>query len=174
LIVGRDRGVLWFKLRITLTGKYDEHLFAAVGKSSSQYAFCGAPIMKLQIQIDKQMYEVEVEIAEEDYFAQTPDNQPAPAAATIQSTVLRTPPKPGASLDSGVDESKLCRSPLAGIVVRVPVVPGQTLQVNDLMVMLEAMKMETAVTAPVGGKLKSVHVAPGDSVKANQVLAEFD
>ncbi len=130
--------------------------------------------MKLQIQIDGQMYDVEVEIAEEDYPSQTPDNHPAPAAATIQSTVLRTPPKPGTSVDSGVEESKLCRSPLAGIVVRVPVVPGQNLQVNDLMVMLEAMKMETAVTAPVGGKLKSVHVAPGDSVKANQVLAEFD
>jgi biotin carboxyl carrier protein len=174
LLVGRDKDVLWFKLRITLTGKYDEHLFAAVGKSSSWCAFCGGTIMKLQIQIDNQMYEVEVEVAEEDYPSQTPDNQPAPAAATIQSTVLRTPPKPGASLDSGIDESKLCRSPLAGIVVRVAVAPGQELQVNDLMVMLEAMKMETAVTAPVGGTLKSVHVAPGDSVKANQVLAEFD
>jgi biotin carboxyl carrier protein len=130
--------------------------------------------MKLQIQIDGQMYDVEVEVAEEDYPSHTPDNQPAPAAATIQSTVLRTPPKPGASPDSGVDESKLCRSPLAGMVVRVPVVPGQTLQADDLMVMLEAMKMETAVTAPIGGRLKSVPVAPGDSVKANQVLAEFE
>ena len=120
------------------------------------------------------MYEVEVEVAEEDYPPQTQDNRPLPATATIQSTVLRTPPKPGASLDSGVDEAKLCRSPLAGIVVRVPVVPGQELRVNDLMVMLEAMKMETAVTAPVAGKLKSVSVAPGDSVKANQVLVEFD
>jgi methylmalonyl-CoA carboxyltransferase small subunit len=54
------------------------------------------------------------------------------------------------------------------------VVAGQQLQVNDLMVMLEAMKMETAVTAPVAGKLKSVNVAPGDSVKVNQVLVEFD
>jgi biotin carboxyl carrier protein len=130
--------------------------------------------MKLQILIDQRMYEVEVEVAEEDYPPQTQDNRPLPSTATIQSTVLRTPPKPGASLDSGVDEAKLCRSPLAGIVVRVPVVPGQELRVNDLMVMLEAMKMETAVTAPVAGKLKSVSVAPGDSVKANQVLVEFD
>lgn len=129
--------------------------------------------MKLHIQIDNQAYEVEVEVAEEDYPL-TPDNHPAPATATIQSTVLRTPAKPGSSGDSGVDESKLCRSPLAGIVVRVPVVPGQKLQVNDLIVMLEAMKMETAVTAPVDGKLRAVHVAAGESVKANQVLVEFD
>ena len=130
--------------------------------------------MKLQISIDGKSYQVEVEVAEEDYPLQTQDNRPAPAAATIQSTVLRTPPKPGSSLNPDLNEGKLCRSPLAGIVVRVPVVAGQQLQVNDLMVMLEAMKMESAVNAPVAGKLKSVHVAPGDSVKAYQVLVEFE
>ena len=51
---------------------------------------------------------------------------------------------------------------------------GQQLQVNDLIVVLEAMKMETAITAPVEGKLKSINVAPGEAVKANQVLVEFD
>lgn len=130
--------------------------------------------MKLQISIDGKLYEAEVEVAEEDYSQQSHDNHPAPATATIQSTVLRTPPRPGSSLNPDLNEANLCRSPLAGIVVRVPVVAGQQLQVNDLMVMLEAMKMETAVTAPITGKLKSVNVTPGDSVKANQVLVEFD
>lgn len=130
--------------------------------------------MKLNIEIDGQMYEVEVEVAEDDYPPQMQDNRPTPASATIQSTVLRTPPKPGSSLDPDNHEAKLCRSPLAGIVVQVPVAPGQQLQLNDLMVVLEAMKMETAVTAPVEGKLKSVNVAPGESVKLNQVLVEFD
>ena len=130
--------------------------------------------MRLQILIDGTMYEAEVEIAEDDYPPQTQDNRPAPATATIQSTVLRTPPKPGSSLESDVDESKLCRSPVAGIVVRVNVRPGQQLQVNDLMVVLEAMKMETNVTAPIAGKLKSVNVSPRDSVKSNQILVEFE
>jgi methylmalonyl-CoA carboxyltransferase small subunit len=130
--------------------------------------------MKLQISIDGQEYEVEVEVAEDDYPKQTQDDRPTPTSATIQSTVLRTPSKPGSSLDADNHEDKLCRSPLAGIVVHVPVAPGQQLQVNDLMVVLEAMKMETAITAPTKGKLKSVNVAPGESVKANQVLVEFD
>ena len=128
--------------------------------------------MKLQIAIDGQSYEVEVEVAEEDYPLQMRDNHPTPAAATIQSVVLRTPAKPAS--DSNVDEEKLCRSPLAGTIAHVPVVPGQHLHVNDLMVVLEAMKMETAITAPVEGKLKSVHVAPGETVKGNQVLVEFE
>ena len=129
--------------------------------------------MKLQIFIDGQTYEVEVEVAEDDFPPQVQDNHPTPVPATIQSIVLRTPSKPGSSLDADNHEDRLCRSPLAGIVVHVPVIPGQQLQVNDLMVVLEAMKMETAITAPVEGKLKSVNVAPGESVKANQVLVEF-
>jgi len=130
--------------------------------------------MKLQISIDGQGYEVEVEVTEEDYPPQMQDNRPTPASATIQSTVLRTPPKPGASLDPDNHEAKVCRSPLAGIVVHVPVTPGQQLQVNDLMVVLEAMKMETAVTASMAGTVKAVNVAPRDSVKLNQALVEFD
>jgi biotin carboxyl carrier protein len=130
--------------------------------------------MKLQISIGGQAYDVEVEVDEEDSPRQMQDNRPAPASATIQSTVLRSPSKPGSSLDPNSHEEKLCRSPLAGIVVHVPVAPGQRLQVNDLMVVLEAMKMETAVTAPVEGTVKAVNVAPRDAVKLNQVLVEFD
>jgi len=39
---------------------------------------------------------------------------------------------------------------------------------------LEAMKMEANVTAPGTGTVKSVNVAPGDSVKAGQVIVEFE
>jgi methylmalonyl-CoA carboxyltransferase small subunit len=130
--------------------------------------------MKLEISVDGQRYEVEVEVTEEDDSGRAQDNRPAPATATIQSTVLRTPPKPGASSDPSVDESKLCRSPVAGIVVRVNVERDQHLEVNDLMVVLEAMKMETNVTAPIAGKLKSVNISPRDAVKMNQILVEFE
>ncbi len=83
--------------------------------------------MKLDISIDGQRYEVEVEVTEEDDSPRAQDNRPAPATATIQSTVLRTPPTPGVSSDPNVDEFKLCRSPVAGIVVRVNVEAGQAI-----------------------------------------------
>ena len=130
--------------------------------------------MKLQISVDGQAYEVEVEARRGRLSPANAGQSPHADSATIQSTVLRTPPKPGSSLDPDDHEAKLCRSPLAGIVVQVPVALGQQLQVNDLMVVLEAMKMETTITSPVEGKLKSVNVTPGESVKANQVLVEFD
>jgi methylmalonyl-CoA carboxyltransferase small subunit len=82
-------------------------------------------------------------------------------------------PKPSPA-DSNVDESKVCRSPVAGVVLRVTCQTGQQLQPNDLMMVLEAMKMETNVTAPVAGKVKSVNVQAEDAVKVNQVLVEFE
>lgn len=58
--------------------------------------------------------------------------------------------------------------------MHVAVAPGQQLQANDLMVVLEAMKMETTITTPMEGTVKAVNVAPRESVKLNQVLVEFD
>ena len=59
-----------------------------------------------------------------------------------------------------MDENKVCRSPIAGMVTRVNVQPGQQIQPNDLLLVLEAMKMETNVVSPVAGKVKTVKVGP--------------
>jgi len=61
-----------------------------------------------------------------------------------------------------------------GLVIKVNVQPGQTVAENELMMVLEAMKMETNVTAPHAGTVKAVHVKPGDSVKVEQLLIEFE
>jgi methylmalonyl-CoA carboxyltransferase small subunit len=52
--------------------------------------------------------------------------------------------------------------------------PGQQIQVGDGVLVLEAMKMETDITAPVAGKVSKVNVQVGDSVKGGQVLVEFE
>ena len=76
--------------------------------------------------------------------------------------------------EGNVNEAKVCRSPVAGVVIKVNSQAGQDLKPNDLMMVLEAMKMETNVTAPVAGKVKSIKVSAGDAVKMNQVLVEFE
>ena len=43
--------------------------------------------------------------------------------------------------------------------------PGQTIQVNDVLLVLEAMKMETVITAPIAGKVAKVNVNVGDAVQ---------
>jgi methylmalonyl-CoA carboxyltransferase small subunit len=129
--------------------------------------------LKLQIGIDGKSYEVEVEVTEDDaapkpHYIQAPASPAAASAAPVAVA-------PRAAAPEGVaDESKVCRSPIAGMVTRVNVEPGQQIQPNDLLLVLEAMKMETNVVSPVAGKVKAVKVAQSDGVQLNQVLVEFE
>jgi methylmalonyl-CoA carboxyltransferase small subunit len=83
---------------------------------------------------------------------------------------------PPAQPSSGppADEGKICRSPIAGIVVKVSAQVGQAIQANDVLIVLEAMKMETTITSPVAGKIAKVNVAVGDAVQGGQILIEFE
>jgi methylmalonyl-CoA carboxyltransferase small subunit len=133
--------------------------------------------LKLQIAIDGKKYEVEVEIAEDDiqprmYPAYVP---PQSSAAEGTPVVPVAGPKPiPAGGEAVADESKVCRSPIAGVVIRCNVQIGQQIQPNDLLLVVEAMKMETNVTAPVGGTVKSIKAKTGDGVQVGQVLVEFE
>jgi methylmalonyl-CoA carboxyltransferase 1.3S subunit len=119
--------------------------------------------VKLQVAIGGEVYEVEVEDTEDDFL-------PGAATADIQSMVL---PGPGCKAADGAD-GKICRSPIAGIVARVNVESGQEVEVDDVLLVLEAMKMETNISATTAGKLKCIRVAQGDAVKTSQVLLEFE
>jgi len=130
--------------------------------------------VKLQIAIDGKSYEVEVEVLQEDAPIR-PTYAPYPAVPqTIQSTPTRNAGPQPEPTNGNVNEAKVCRSPVAGVVIRVNIQLGQKLQANDLILVLEAMKMETNVTAPSAGTVKSINIHPQDPVKVNQVLVEFE
>ena len=61
-------------------------------------------------------------------------------------------------------------SPLSGTVVEVHVAEGQEVQQGEKLVTLEAMKMNTAVSASRNGKVESVKAQVGTSVQEGQVL----
>lgn len=124
--------------------------------------------MKVQVLIGGVPYLVEVEDSELGRSA----SSEIPAllgTANAKSSVLRTG---DSDLVTELDP-KICRSPVSGIVTRVLIGSGEEVQAHDLMLVLEAMKMETNVEAPLSGKVKSVNVAPGEAVKIGQVLLEF-
>lgn len=128
--------------------------------------------MKLKITIDQKQYEVDVEVAE-------PEQAGAPPRfhQTVESSAARAPLAPApapAAQPSSADEAKVCRSPVSGIVASVTAQPGQTLQVGDELLVLEAMKMETQVTASVAGRVAAIKVKAGDSVQSGQILVEFE
>jgi methylmalonyl-CoA carboxyltransferase small subunit len=68
----------------------------------------------------------------------------------------------------------VCRSPVSGIVASITAQVGQTLQVGDELLVLEAMKMETQVTASAAGRVATINVKAGDSVHSGQILVEFE
>jgi methylmalonyl-CoA carboxyltransferase small subunit len=126
----------------------------------------------LKLTVGGKVYEVEVEVYEPELSHPShvsPMGQPRiPAAASEAAPPVlptSTPQK---------DESKVCRSPFAGVVVRISAQVGQTIQINDVLLVLEAMKMETVITSPIAGKVTKVNVNVGDAVQAGQVLVEFE
>ena len=62
-------------------------------------------------------------------------------------------------------------APFAGLLLRVEAKPGTTVAKGATVVVLESMKMETALSAPVGGVVESVHYAAGDQVESGAVVA---
>jgi methylmalonyl-CoA carboxyltransferase small subunit len=128
--------------------------------------------MKLNIAIDGKTYEVEVEAVE--------PSSPSPLlrGVPVGSAAVRLPASPAqvaaAADNKPVDEAKVCRSPVSGIVIRVAAQKGQTLQTGDVLLVLEAMKMETNITAPAPGKIAAIPVKEGDSVQSGQVVVELE
>jgi len=59
---------------------------------------------------------------------------------------------------------------MPGLIVRVPVQPGQTVAKGDTIVVLESMKMENELKAPRDGTVHMIHVTAGDNVEQNKVL----
>jgi len=125
--------------------------------------------VKIQIAIGGKVYEVEIENEDEEYAVGE-----LPREAPIQSQRVPTASRREPSSETDASDSSVCRSPVAGIVTRVAVRAGDSFRVDELIVVLEAMKMETSVTAPTAGRVKSVKVVPGQAVKLNQVLVEFE
>jgi acetyl-CoA carboxylase biotin carboxyl carrier protein len=66
------------------------------------------------------------------------------------------------------------RTEITGKVWKVTAVPGQALAEDDPIVILESMKMEIPVPAPVACKLVEIVVAEGDSVTEGDIIAHIE
>lgn len=66
------------------------------------------------------------------------------------------------------------KSPCTGVVWKLGAKPGDALGEGDTVMMLESMKMEIPVEMPAAGKITTIKVAEGASIKQGQVLAEYE
>ena len=65
-------------------------------------------------------------------------------------------------------------APMPATVLKVQVKPGDTVKKGDIVVVLEAMKMELPLATPFDATVSSVHVAEGDRVGGGTLLVELD
>ena len=121
--------------------------------------------MQLKVTVNGVVYDVEVEVEEE----------PQPSLGSIfmagggfSSPHVTPPATTGPAADGdGV------RAPLSGSVAKILVEEGQAIEAGQVLVVLEAMKMETEITAPDAGTVGAIHVSVGDAVSGGQVLVEL-
>ena len=65
-------------------------------------------------------------------------------------------------------------APMPGVIASVAVEAGRKVAAGDILLTIEAMKMETAIHAERDGKIARVAVTPGDAVDAKDLLVEYE
>jgi acetyl-CoA/propionyl-CoA carboxylase, biotin carboxylase, biotin carboxyl carrier protein len=98
----------------------------------------------------------------------------APAAAANPATAKRPPRRERSAGGGGGAGGPELASPLQGTVFKVAVEQGQDVAEGDLVLVIEAMKMENEITAHRAGKIAEIRVAEGASVNSGDVLAVIE
>jgi methylmalonyl-CoA carboxyltransferase small subunit len=138
--------------------------------------------MKLRITVEGKTYDVDVEVLDQgssgpmygstsvhSATVEAPVAHKAEAAAPAPAPVSAAPAPP-----AGSTGDRVVKAPIVGTIVQLKVAPGDRVEVNQVLLVMEAMKMETNVATPLAGKVKTVRVSPGEAVKAGQVLVELE
>ena len=81
---------------------------------------------------------------------------------------------PKAAAPAGAEGAVKVNAPMPGKIISVKASAGQAVKKGDVILILEAMKMENEVVAPQDGTIASINVAAGDSVEAGAVLASLN
>ena len=72
------------------------------------------------------------------------------------------------------DDQMAFAAPMPATVVAITVKPGDAVREGDLLIMLEAMKMELPIKAPRDGRIKSIDCREGELVQPGVALVEFE
>jgi biotin carboxyl carrier protein len=65
-------------------------------------------------------------------------------------------------------------SPMVGKILKIEKQVGDSIDEDEVLLVMEAMKMEIPVVAPTSGVLRDIKVSPGQAVEADQLLAEIE
>lgn len=102
----------------------------------------------------------------------------ASAGTAPAAPVKKAPAAPAApaakSAAAGAQGSVKVNAPMPGKILKTIAGAGQSVKKGDVLLVLEAMKMENEIVAPQDGTVASINVSVGDSVEAGDVLASLN
>lgn len=122
---------------------------------------------KYNVTVNGTAYEVTLEAVDASEVKTSPAPAAAPAAAPAPTPAATPAAAPAASVSGG---KETVSSPMPGNILAVNVANGAAVKKGDVLMILEAMKMENEIVAPQDGTVASVNVSKGDSVEAGQVI----
>ena len=128
--------------------------------------------MKYKVTLNGRTYEVEVEAGKAMCVAEYAAYAPAAAPAAAPVAAAPVAAAPAAPVAGGVTVSggETVAAPMPGNILKVAVSAGQAVKEGDLLVVLEAMKMENEIFAPRAGTVAQVPVAKGSTVDTGATL----
>lgn len=125
--------------------------------------------MKYKLVLGNRTYEVEVELTEPMLMQEFKTYEPTPAVSAIP--IAETAPSiVSAVTPSVIGDSECVDSPMPGNILKVNVVVGQAVREGDVLVILEAMKMENEIMAPKDGTVTQIFVDKGAAVETGAAL----
>ncbi len=119
-----------------------------------------------RITVNGNVYDVEVEELGTGAATQTAAPKAAPKAVAA--------PKAAAPAATGSEGAVKVNSPMPGKILSVKASVGQAVKRGEVIMILEAMKMENEIVAPSDGTIASINVNEGASVEAGSVLASLN
>ena len=126
------------------------------------------------ITINGVTYAVEVEEVAAGAAPAAPVAAPSPKAAPAPAAAPAPKAAPAAPKAAGATGAVTVKAPMPGTIVKVNVKAGDAVKKGDVLVVLEAMKMENDVCAPADGVVASVEVAAGASVATDALLVSLN
>lgn len=130
--------------------------------------------MKYKVTLNNRTYEVEVEEGKamliDEYEAYAPA-APAPvAAAPVAAAPAAAPAAPAASAGAALAAGEVVKSPMPGNILKINVSQGQKVNEGDVLIVLEAMKMENEIVATKSGTVAQIVTAKGAVVETGAPL----
>jgi pyruvate carboxylase subunit B len=145
----------------------------------------GAGLRTFNVFVDGEYFEVEVEqvggapiitsitpaAAPQPVAPQTPSLVPPPPVRPAAAPAAPVSPAPQAAPAPAAVGGTKIEAPMPGMIIRYEVAEGASVNEGDVVLILEAMKMENSITSPVSGVVKQIGFKDGQNVQKGDVLA---